>query len=79
MTTTWTIDRVLEALTAGKISARELKTDFYKRIEAPKPELHAFLSLTPERARRQADKSTPRWLQARLCPRSLACPSPSRT
>src|SRR5262245_26841662 len=56
MTTTWTIDGVKEALAAKKISARELLTDFYKRIEAKNPELNTFLALTPEHARRQADK-----------------------
>src|SRR5215467_3004677 len=56
MTTTWTIDGITDALAAKKISARELMTDFYKRIEARNPELNAFLALTPERARRQADK-----------------------
>src|SRR5262249_18368576 len=56
MTTTWTIDGVKEALAAKKISARELLADFHKRIEAPNPELNAFLAFTPKRARRQADK-----------------------
>src|SRR5215467_3226673 len=56
MTTTWTIDTVRDAIAAKKISARELLADFYKRIEARIPELNAFLALTPERARRQADK-----------------------
>src|SRR5215467_7207925 len=54
--TTWTIDTVKEALAAKKISARELLADFYKRIEARNPELNTFLALSPERARRQADK-----------------------
>src|SRR6266702_3102606 len=56
MTTTWTIDRVREALAAKKISAGELAGEFYKRIEARNPELNAYLALSPERARRQADK-----------------------
>src|SRR5260370_2332402 len=56
MPTTWTIDGVRDALAAKKISARELLADFYKRIEARNPELNAFLALTPERARKQADK-----------------------
>ena len=56
MTTEWTIDGVRTALTAKKISARELSEEFYKRIEARNPELNAFLALSPERARRQADK-----------------------
>jgi aspartyl-tRNA(Asn)/glutamyl-tRNA(Gln) amidotransferase subunit A len=56
MTTHWTIDGVKEALAAKKISARELAADFYKRIEAKNPELNAYLALTPDRARRQADR-----------------------
>src|SRR5215470_12329641 len=56
MTTTWTIDGITDAVAAKKISARELMSDFYKRIEARNPELNAYLALTPERARRQADK-----------------------
>ena len=56
MTSTWTIDGVRQALGAKKISARELLADFYKRIEAKNPELNAYLALTPERARRQADR-----------------------
>src|SRR6202521_3505950 len=56
MTTNWTIDGVKEALTAKKISARELAADFYTRIAARNPELNAFLALSPERARRQTDK-----------------------
>src|SRR5216110_2704674 len=56
MTANWTIDGVKEALGAKKISARELAADFYKRIETRNPELNAFLTLSPERARRQADR-----------------------
>src|SRR6202521_2983144 len=56
MTTNWTIDGVKEALTAKKISARELAADFYTRIAARNPELNAYLALSPERARRQADR-----------------------
>jgi aspartyl-tRNA(Asn)/glutamyl-tRNA(Gln) amidotransferase subunit A len=56
MTTSWTIDGVREALAAKKISARELAADFYARIAARNPELNAYLALSPERARRQADR-----------------------
>ena len=56
MTSNWTIDAVKDALAGKKISARELLADFYKRIEAKNPELNAYLALTPERARRQADR-----------------------
>jgi aspartyl-tRNA(Asn)/glutamyl-tRNA(Gln) amidotransferase subunit A len=54
--TNWTIDGVREALTAKKVSARELAADHYRRIEARNPELNAFLALSPERAYAQADR-----------------------
>ena len=56
MTTAWTIDGVKAALAEKKISARELTSEFYKRIETRNPELNAYLKLSPERARKQADK-----------------------
>ncbi|PYU72178.1 MAG: Asp-tRNA(Asn)/Glu-tRNA(Gln) amidotransferase GatCAB subunit A [Acidobacteria bacterium] len=56
MPTNWTIDGVKEALAAKKISARELTADFYKRIESRNRELNAYLTLSPERARRQTDR-----------------------
>jgi aspartyl-tRNA(Asn)/glutamyl-tRNA(Gln) amidotransferase subunit A len=56
MTTNWTIDGVKEALATKKISARELSADFYKRIETRNLELNAYLTLSPERARRQTDR-----------------------
>jgi aspartyl-tRNA(Asn)/glutamyl-tRNA(Gln) amidotransferase subunit A len=52
----WTIDGVRAALGAKKISARELAADFYKRIDSRNAELNAFLTLSPERARRQTDR-----------------------
>jgi aspartyl-tRNA(Asn)/glutamyl-tRNA(Gln) amidotransferase subunit A len=56
LTTEWTIDGVKAALAEKKISARELTSEFYKRIETRNPELNAYLKLSPERARKQADK-----------------------
>jgi aspartyl-tRNA(Asn)/glutamyl-tRNA(Gln) amidotransferase subunit A len=56
LATAWTIDGVKAALAEKKISARELSSEFYKRIEAHNPELNAYLKLSPERARKQADK-----------------------
>src|SRR5258707_1019534 len=56
MTASWTIEGVQEALAAKKVSARELAWDFFKRIDEKNPELNAFLTLSPERARRQTDK-----------------------
>jgi aspartyl-tRNA(Asn)/glutamyl-tRNA(Gln) amidotransferase subunit A len=56
MSTNWTIDNIREALTAKKFSARELATEFYKRIDARNPELNAYLTLSPDRAYAQADR-----------------------
>src|SRR6201998_4529276 len=55
MTESWTINGVKAALAAKKISARELTAEFYARIAAKNPELNAYLTLSPERARRQTD------------------------
>src|SRR5580704_10795339 len=52
----WTIASVREALTKKRISARELTSQFYSRIEKRNPELNAFLALSPERAYAQADR-----------------------
>src|SRR6202022_3290666 len=54
MTTKWTIDGVREALTAKKVSARELAAEYYKRNETRNPELNAHLTLSEERAYAQA-------------------------
>jgi aspartyl-tRNA(Asn)/glutamyl-tRNA(Gln) amidotransferase subunit A len=54
--THWTIESARGAIAAKKISARELASEHYKRIEARNPELNAFLALSPERAFAQADK-----------------------
>src|SRR5258708_20836429 len=56
MNENWTIDGVKEAVAGKKISARELAADFYARIEGKNPELNAYLTLSPERARRQTDR-----------------------
>src|SRR6266851_3117853 len=56
MATSWTIDGVKDALATKKISARELAAEFYTRIDAKNPALNAYLTLSPERARRQTDR-----------------------
>src|SRR5579871_1669569 len=56
MPETWTISSVRSALGAKKISARELATEFFTRIDAQNPTLNAYLTLSPERAYAQADK-----------------------
>src|SRR5512137_986486 len=56
MTTTWTIDGVRAALTAKKVSARELADEYFKRIEARNPELNAYLTLSQRRAYAQTHR-----------------------
>jgi aspartyl-tRNA(Asn)/glutamyl-tRNA(Gln) amidotransferase subunit A len=55
-TAKWTISKIREALTAKRISARELTEDFYERIGNENPKLNAYLALSPERAYAQADR-----------------------
>jgi aspartyl-tRNA(Asn)/glutamyl-tRNA(Gln) amidotransferase subunit A len=52
----WTVQSVRAALEGRKISARELTTEFYARIENRNPGLNAFLTLCPKRAYAQADR-----------------------
>jgi aspartyl-tRNA(Asn)/glutamyl-tRNA(Gln) amidotransferase subunit A len=53
---TWTIDAVRTALAEKKLSARELATEFYKRIETRNSDLNAYLTLSQDRAYTQADR-----------------------
>jgi aspartyl-tRNA(Asn)/glutamyl-tRNA(Gln) amidotransferase subunit A len=52
----WTVASVREALTARKISARELTQEYFRRIERENPRLNAYLTLSQERAYAQADR-----------------------
>ncbi len=52
----WTVPSIRAALEAKTISAREIATEFYSRIEKRNPELNAYLTLSPERAYAQADR-----------------------
>jgi aspartyl-tRNA(Asn)/glutamyl-tRNA(Gln) amidotransferase subunit A len=52
----WTVSSVRAALSAKKISARELAAEFYERIDGRNPELNAFLTLSRERAYAQAGR-----------------------
>jgi aspartyl-tRNA(Asn)/glutamyl-tRNA(Gln) amidotransferase subunit A len=56
MASNWTIDGVKTALTAKKVSARELTADFFKNIGVRNKELNAYLALSPQRAYAQADR-----------------------
>src|SRR5437879_8094800 len=74
MTAKWTIDGVQEALAAKKTSARELAADLYARIEAKNSELNAYLTLSPERARRQTDKIDALVAEGKPLPRLAGVP-----
>ena len=52
----WTVLSIREALNEKRISARELTTEFLSRIEKRNPGLNAFLTVSPERAYKQADR-----------------------
>jgi aspartyl-tRNA(Asn)/glutamyl-tRNA(Gln) amidotransferase subunit A len=52
----WTVSSVRAALSAKKISARELAAEFYERIDGRNPDLNAFLTLSRERAYAQAGR-----------------------
>jgi aspartyl-tRNA(Asn)/glutamyl-tRNA(Gln) amidotransferase subunit A len=51
----WTISSVRDALTAKKISARELTDDYFGRIDRRNSELNAFLTISKDRAYKHAD------------------------
>jgi aspartyl-tRNA(Asn)/glutamyl-tRNA(Gln) amidotransferase subunit A len=70
----WTIASVREALTAKRISARELTTEFFARIEKRNPELNAFLALSPERAYAQADSLDTRIAAGEMLPALAGVP-----
>jgi aspartyl-tRNA(Asn)/glutamyl-tRNA(Gln) amidotransferase subunit A len=54
--TAWSVASVRDALTSRKISALELADEYFSRIEKRNPELNAYLSLSKERAYKQAAK-----------------------
>ena len=56
MTANLTIASARDAIAARKVSARELAGDYFKRIAAHNGELNAYLTLSEERAYKQADR-----------------------
>src|SRR5215472_16068815 len=56
MTANETITSARGAIAAKKVSARELAADYFKRIAARNGELNAYLTLSEERAYRQAGR-----------------------
>ncbi len=53
----FTIKALSDALRKGDISSRELTREVFTRIERLDPQLHAFLTLIPERAFDLADEA----------------------
>jgi aspartyl-tRNA(Asn)/glutamyl-tRNA(Gln) amidotransferase subunit A len=56
MTANETIASTRDAIAEKKVSARELAREYFKRIAARNGELNAYLTLSEERAYRQADR-----------------------
>jgi aspartyl-tRNA(Asn)/glutamyl-tRNA(Gln) amidotransferase subunit A len=56
MATNWTIEGLREAIGSKRTSAREIATDYYKRIAQGNSKLNAFLTLSEKRAYAQADR-----------------------
>lgn len=52
----WTVTSIRAALESKRISARELANEFFTRIGKRNQELNAFLSLSKDRALKQADQ-----------------------
>ena len=66
--TDFTVSDAVQELRSGNLSSRELTTACLERIDRLEPELHAFITLTPERALAQADAADARLAQARRSP-----------
>jgi len=52
-----TVHEALAGLRTGEFSSRELTEAYLARIDALEPDIHAFITLTPERALAGADKA----------------------
>jgi aspartyl-tRNA(Asn)/glutamyl-tRNA(Gln) amidotransferase subunit A len=52
-----TVLQILQALRSGEISSREITQAYQERIAHLEPELHAFITLTPELALEQAKRA----------------------
>ena len=53
---TLTIDSTRTAIAARQITASELVEQFYRKIKAEDPEIHAYLTLSEDRALKQAKR-----------------------
>ncbi len=56
MSESWTINSVRHAIAAKKASAREIATEYYRRIGEQNSKLNAYLTLCERRAYAQADR-----------------------
>ncbi len=63
-----TVRQSLDLLHRGEVSSRELVEAALRRIEALEPRLHAFITLTPELALRQAEAADAGWRAWRADP-----------
>ena len=68
------LNQAIQALRSGDLSSRELTSHFLERIDRLEPKLHAFITLTPDRALAQADESDRR-LQAWRADRETQSPA----
>ena len=69
-----TITSTRDAIAAKKVSARELAADYFKRIAARNGELNAYLTLSEERAYRQADRVDLMFAQGKPLPPMAGVP-----
>ncbi len=63
-----TVRQSLDLLRSGEISSRELTEAALGAIDSLEPRLHAFITLTPELALRQAQAADQRWRAWRADP-----------
>lgn len=72
--TNLTVQQALDTMKRGDCSSRELTQSCLDRIERLEPSLHAFITLTPELALKQADDADKRWVAWRRDPGSSLPP-----
>ncbi|MFH1634026.1 MAG: Asp-tRNA(Asn)/Glu-tRNA(Gln) amidotransferase subunit GatA [Chloroflexota bacterium] len=63
-----TLSQIIPALRCGDFSSRDLTQAYLERIERLEPDLHAFITLTPEQALTKADEADKRLGEWRASP-----------
>ncbi len=63
-----TLEESIHALRTGRVSSTELTRAYLEQITSLEPEIHAFISLTPELALQQAQEADRRWSDWRKAP-----------